>query len=119
MTDKFNKVDKENLQNNLEKKEFEKELQTANTKQRGQSDKISSLHESKDNLAQEVEALKAQVALLEKEKEHVIDEGKELKKKLEKTKDKKDKLKKEKKEKKETIKELEGTIESCMVMWSK
>lgn len=29
MTDSFNKIDKENLQNNLAKKEFEKELQAA------------------------------------------------------------------------------------------
>ena len=31
MTDSFNKVDKENLQNNMGKKEFEKELDTSNT----------------------------------------------------------------------------------------
>ena len=58
-----------------------------------------------------MEKLRAEIAQLESDKQHITGDGNELKKKLEKTKDKKDKLKKEKKEKKETIKELERNIE--------
>ena len=75
MTDSFNKVDKENLSNNMGKKEFEKELETANTEKAELQKANKKLNQEQLESATEIEKLKAQIAQLENDKKHGIEEA--------------------------------------------